>query len=119
MSKKNSSSVGFLHEGFNPHSPTSDGDLTDLTLEMRKIDSQEKKEERGLLGKLWGSKEHSSNNIVGLFLFMLFLAAVTYTAWLLSIGKADSHSNIIEFWKTLSPMMTLSLGYLFGKNNNQ
>ena len=118
MMKNRGSSTDFIETGPTQNSESNETALTNLSLEMRKIDSLDKKEERGLLGKLWGAKEHSSNNIAGLFIFLLLLACFVYTVWSLSANEENSHSNILEFWKTLSPFMTLSLGYIFGKSIN-
>ena len=89
--------------------------LIDATVEKHKLDTQDKKEERGLLGRLWGSIEHSSNNIAGLFIVLLLFIGFAYTFWMLYIDACDTHSKILDFWGMLSPMLTLALGYLFGR----
>ena len=54
-----------------PQSPDSINKFIDADIEKRRIEKAAEKEERGLLGRLWGSIEHSSNNIAGLFIFLL------------------------------------------------
>ncbi len=100
----------------NPRFPTDINiDLINATLEKQKLDNQGKKEERGLLGNLWGSIEHSSNNIAGLFIVLLLFVGLVYTIWMLVVDIYDSHSKILDFWKMLSPLLTLALGYVFGR----
>lgn len=96
-------------------SPDSVNKVIDAEVEKKKIEKAAEKEERGILGKLWGSIEHSSNNIAGLFIIMLLLVGLLYTIWLLSFDSCGNHEKIIDFWEMLTPMLTLALGYLFGR----
>ena len=70
----------------NPLPPESIGKIIDADVEKQKIKKEAEKEERGLLGKLWGSIEHSSNNIAGLFIILLFIIGLLYTIWMLCIN---------------------------------
>ncbi len=90
----------------------------DADVEKQRIEKEAKKEERGWLGKLWGSIEHSSNNIAGLFILLLFLIGLLYTIWMLCINTCENHKKILEFWAMLSPLMTLALGYIFGRGQS-
>lgn len=92
--------------------------LIKASIEEKKIQEEGKKIERGFLGRVWGSIEHSSNNIAGLFIVLLLVIGLVYTIWLLSCNIYDSHNKIIEFWDMLSPLLTLALGYLFGKGRS-
>lgn len=99
-------------------SPAVNKHLIDATVEKHKLDTQDKKEERGLLGKLWGSIEHSSNNIAGLFIVLLLIIGSVYTFWMICIDACDTHTKILDFWGILTPMLTLALGYLFGRGQS-
>lgn len=101
-----------------PLSPDSIKKVIDADVEKQKITKEAKKEERGLLGKLWGSIEHSSNNIAGLFILLLILIGLLYTIWMLCLNPSENHTLILEFWGMLTPMMTLALGYIFGKGQS-
>lgn len=100
-------------------SPAVNKHLIDATVEKHKLDTQDKKEERGLLGRLWGSIEHSSNNIAGLFIVLLLIIGSVYTFWMVCIDSCENHTKILEFWGMLSPMLTLALGYLFGRGQSK
>lgn len=102
----------------NPLPPESIGKIIDADVEKQKIKKEAEKEERGLLGKLWGSIEHSSNNIAGLFIILLFIIGLLYTIWMLCINSCNNHKLVIEFWGMLTPLMTLALGYIFGRGQS-
>lgn len=98
-----------------PLSKDSLNKVIDADIEKQKIKKEAEKEERGYLGKLWGSIEHSSNNIAGLFIILLFLVGLLYTIWQLCLDSCENHGKILDFWGMLTPMMTLALGYIFGR----
>lgn len=91
--------------------------VIDAKLEEARIKEQGKKEERGFLGRVWGSIEHSSNNIAGLFIILLLIIGAAYTCCMFH-DNPENHSKILEFWGMLSPMLTLALGYLFGRGQS-
>lgn len=93
-------------------------------MEQIKNDSKDKDERRkhekemgdqalGWFGRLFGSKENSSRNITGA-ICLSFTAGATLVSLIVYFGKDD-----IEFvkgmWEIICPIITLSLGYLFGK----
>ena len=84
--------------------------MIDASIEQRRIEEEGKKGERGFLGRFWGSIEHSSNNIAGLFIVLLVIIGSGYTICMLESNSCDSHSKVLEFWRMLSPMLTLALG---------
>lgn len=86
-------------------------------LEQAKITNEEKKSERGWLGRFFGSGIHSPNNIAGLLILVLLFIAVCYTAFMLVYEPKTTHSNVLDFWGIITPLITLSLGYLFGKSS--
>ncbi|MCR4828268.1 MAG: hypothetical protein K5864_02280 [Bacteroidales bacterium] len=110
-----------INEGttqLNPNLPTSvNKKIIDSNLESQKISKEEKKESRGLLGRVWGAREHSSNNIAGLLIFLLVFIATGYTVFMLFHEPVSTHGQVIDFWGIITPLITLALGYIFGKNN--
>ena len=103
----------------NIQSPDSISKIIDADVEKKKIETEAKKEDRGLLGKMWGSIDHSSNNIAGLFIILLLCIGLLYTIWMLCVNSCESHKKVLEFWEMLTPMMTLALGYIFGRGKSE
>lgn len=72
--------------------------------------------ELGLLGQFFGSGNSIKLNIAGLFIFILLLTGIIYTACILFSDSVNSKSiGILEFWGIITPLITLALGYVFGK----
>ena len=96
-------------------------DIINAAIKEKEIENEGRKDERGFLGRFWGSIEHSPNNIAGLFIILVFIVGMTYTIWMLVLvcESGDEHQKILEFWGMLSPMLTLALGYLFGKSHSR
>ena len=90
--------------------------IIDADLEKERLDQETKKSERGWLGKLFGAGTHSPNNIAGLLIIILLLIAIGYTIFMLCYCPLDTHSQVIDFWGINTPLITLALGYLFGKS---
>jgi hypothetical protein len=66
--------------------------------------------ESGWLGKVFGNRVNAPTNIAGFTAICLILSGigmVAFTGW-------DKSS---EFWKVISPLLTLVLGFVFGKNS--
>ena len=66
--------------------------------------------EAGWLGRVVGSSKNAPNNTAFLILLLTFGAGLT-------VGLAFP-SERVEFWKLLVPIITLTLGYMFGKSSN-
>lgn len=67
----------------------------------------------GLLGKLFGGEQNSSKNITALINICLLLGA---TAISLVIYFSEKDKDFVKaIWTGTLPIVTLSLGYLFGK----
>jgi hypothetical protein len=75
-----------------------------LTLEERKLDL-----DAGLLGKIFGSPKNAPFNISGVVVILLVLSGVVYS-FIPQIGATTK-----EFWATIAPIITMILGYTFGK----
>ena len=67
----------------------------------------------GWIGKTFGSAENASKNITAT-LCMLLLLGVTVVSVVVYCYERDI-SKLIGLWDGVFPIITLSLGYLFGK----
>lgn len=72
--------------------------------------------ELGVLGKFFGSKDSAKINIAGFFIIILTLSGIIFTFCLLRVTVSNQGISILDLWGILSPFITLSLGYIFGKN---
>lgn len=84
----------------------------------KELDNAGKKEERGWLGKFFGGKDSSSNNIAGAFIFILLFIGAVYTAAMLCYCPTNTHMQVLDIWGILTPMITLAIGYIFGNRQN-
>ena len=65
----------------------------------------------GQLGKFFGSPEIAPTNIAGFIGFLVILGGII-------IPFINPKVDFMDFWKTIVlPIVTLLLGYLFGKNS--
>lgn len=62
----------------------------------------------GWLGHVFGSKGNAPVNIAGLFVILLILIGGGSLFWETRIPASD-------IWQTIVPLVTLVMGYLFGK----
>jgi len=67
--------------------------------------------ESGWLGKLFGNKANAPANIAGVIVILLVLSGLFIT-----FIKAEIQPK--EYWSIISSIITLILGYLFGKKEN-
>lgn len=81
----------------------------DLYLKSRKMEL-----DSGTLGRLFGSRDNAPINIAGFSVFLILTALILFTF-------VNIHSNFLtttlEFWKICIPVITLILGFLFGKKD--
>ena len=70
--------------------------------------------EIGFLGNFFGSGESVKMNIAGLTIVILILFGIAYTLLVYYFNKKSD----FQIWNVLTPIITLSLGYIFGKNSN-
>lgn len=80
--------------------PTTDNEYF---LESKKLDL-----EAGWVGKFFGSKTNAPTNIAGIFITLLLISGVVVLFF-------SSNIQPLEYWKTIIPLLTLAIGYLFGK----
>lgn len=91
----------------------------DFQLKQQKFqhlhEARMKNKDLGLIGYLFGSAENASKNIAALICLILILGASLFT-W--NIYQSGSDNSFIEtIWQIVLPVVTLSLGYIFGKKD--
>jgi hypothetical protein len=84
--------------------PTTDNEYF---LESKKMDL-----EAGWAGKCFGSKSIAPINIAGIFVMFLVISGIAVLFFNSSIQAS-------EYWKIIAPLLTLALGYLFGKSSKE
>lgn len=77
------------------------------TVESKKLDL-----DAGILGKCFGSKSNAPSNIAGFFLVIMTVSGIA----VLFISSAIPAG---EYWKIITPLITMSLGYIFGKSSKE
>jgi hypothetical protein len=94
-----------------PENPETSHKIIDNTFEESKMTR-----ELGVLGQFFGSGNSIKLNIAGLFIFILLITGVSYTACILFSQSTNPKAvGILEFWGIITPLITLALGYIFGK----
>lgn len=69
---------------------------------------EDKKIDAGLMGKIFGSPEWAAASIAWVTIFLLVCSGVYSLVFTTAIQPAD-------YWKIITPLITLALGYLFGR----
>lgn len=67
----------------------------------------------GKVGWLFGASDNSSKNIAAVICFILLLAVIVMSCLVYWADKDKSF--IANLWQLVLPVITLSLGYIFGK----
>lgn len=67
----------------------------------------------GKVGWVFGTSENSSKNIAAVICFILLFAVIGMSCWIYYMDKDKSF--IANLWQLVLPVITLSLGYIFGK----
>lgn len=67
----------------------------------------------GAIGRFFGSSEHASKNITATICLTLIIGVSIISCWV--YYTKDDIAFIKNMWTNISPIITLSLGYLFGK----
>jgi hypothetical protein len=65
--------------------------------------------ESGHLGKIFGASSNAPTNIAGLLIFLFVFTGII-------ILFIPCNTSASDYWKWITPLITLALGYLFGKN---
>lgn len=69
--------------------------------------------ELGVIGILFGNSQNASKNITVFICFLLLIIASIDTFLLY---QKNAFCNMFDLWSKIFPILTLSLGYIFGKN---
>lgn len=80
-----------------------DPDSAALLLRSKQMDL-----ESGWLGRFFGAPTHSPLNIAGLLILLLVITGV-------AMSFLHGISESINYWSKILPLITLALGYVFGK----
>lgn len=75
-----------------------------------------KNKEIGWLGKFFGSENNSARNMAITVIILVILGAMSFSICVLFNSQLDN-ALIKEVWNLVVPIITLALGYIFGKNN--
>jgi hypothetical protein len=75
-----------------------------------------KDKELGWFGIFFGGKELISLNISGILIIFLIVTGLVLSVKIYS--KPEDLDNIIKIWGIITPLVTLTLGYIFGSKNN-
>jgi len=67
--------------------------------------------ESGILGKIFGGFKNAPSNIAGLVLFLLISTGIVV------LFVENLNMPAAEYWKYSTSIITLILGYLFGRNS--
>lgn len=81
-----------------------DPDSANTLLSAKKMDL-----ESGWLGKFFGAPTHCPTNIAGLLIVLLVITGIIIS-FFPGAMRAD------DYWTITVPLITLALGYVFGKN---
>ena len=76
-----------------------------------KDDLKKLKIESGYAGQIFGSRSIPSVNIAAIFILILLVSGISFTVF-------NSLIPPKEYWSIISPLMTLALGYIFGKRED-
>ena len=85
-------------------------DILDTNIKSQNLSIEAKKSERGWIGLFWGASEHSSNNIAGILIIILLIIGTLYTAYMICFNAVSTHKQVLDFWKMITPLITLALG---------
>ena len=89
----------------------------DFLLQCKNKDQNHEKEllskNLGTIGRFFGSTEHASKNITATICLSLIIGVSIISCWV--YYTKEDITFIKNMWTNISPIITLSLGYLFGK----
>lgn len=91
----------------------------DYQLKLQKAqhdhEAKMKNKDLGWIGFLFGTAENASKNIAAIICLILIIGA-SFFSW--NIYQSGSDNSFIEtVWQIVLPVVTLSLGYIFGKKD--
>jgi len=104
--------------------PKIKSDLKDETItENTKTEKQERTDRTGLLSEPVGTGKHARTNIIWYIISATFVifAAISSALMIMTIYGVEIKTlsdSIKEMWGMFTPIITLALGYLFGRQGN-
>lgn len=72
-----------------------------------------KNKDLGWIGFIFGTTENASKNIAALICFILIIGSIVFSCIIYNCGTDNKFIETI--WQISMPVVTLSLGYIFGK----
>lgn len=75
-----------------------------------------KNKEIGWLGKFFGSENNSAKNMAITVIVIVISGATLFSLCVLFNAQLNN-TLIKDVWSSVVPIVTLALGYIFGKNN--
>ena len=96
-----------------PNDPKTSQKFIDKTFEDNRHER-----ELGKLGKYFGAGDSVKMNIAGLFIIVLLITGIVYTFSILFLNTSSNPKaiSITDFWGIIAPLITLALGFIFGKS---
>lgn len=85
----------------------------DLQKSQHEHEIKLKNKDLGWIGFLFGTAENSSKNIAALICLILILGSIVFSCIIYRCG--EDNGFIEKIWHIAMPVVTLSLGYIFGK----
>lgn len=76
-----------------------------------------KSKDIGWLGKFFGASDNGARNIAITTIILLLLGASIFSI-VVYCNNSDDTTTISNLWNKIIPVITLALGYIFGKNND-
>lgn len=75
------------------------------------------KKELGVMGRIFGGKELTALNISGLLIFLLLIIGLilSFIVYESTVGM----DNVLKVWSIITPIITLTLGYIFGNKTSK
>jgi hypothetical protein len=89
-----------------PNNATTETPKVPTNDDIRKL-----KIDAGYAGQIFGSRSIPSVNIAAIFILILLVSGISFTVF-------NSLIPPKEYWSLISPLMTLALGYIFGKRED-
>ncbi|RQO35442.1 hypothetical protein DBR39_18370 [Chryseobacterium sp. KBW03] len=76
-----------------------------------------KDKDLGWLGFIFGGKELTALNISGFLIFLLLIIGswLTYVVY----NNNNDIDNVVKIWSIITPIVTLTLGYIFGNKTSK
>lgn len=85
--------------------PIKDTKVNDWVIESKKMDL-----EAGYIGEIFGTKPIPPTNIASISVILLVISGI-----IISIFDLNTKMDPSKYWETVTSVITLALGFIFGK----